>query len=246
MSQFKIYQTFHKPFIRNSTCDWIAPIGVNGYSETGFLSDGSGDNIGALNPYFCELTAQYWVWKNTSHGSVGFYHYRRYLNFLPDETWNINAMVQMPATDPIVSYLSSERQGEKITQLLTVYDVIIPKKANLLPSIDSHYRQHMTPEPWDQFITTLRTVPAYKDVIDCYVNELCTAPICNMFIMKRDIFNEYCSEMFPLLTSIFTLIGKPFNDYNNRYVGFLAERFLGIWLSQRKVSSYEVPLVILE
>ena len=46
--------------------------------------DDTGDNISAKNPLFCELTLQYWVWKNRMDADyIGFLHYRRQLNFNP-------------------------------------------------------------------------------------------------------------------------------------------------------------------
>ena len=77
----EIYQTFHRPFPYKKQCEWIKPVGVGGYSEPGFLTDNTGDNIANLNPYYSEFTTMYWVWKNRQLPDVvGFYHYRRYLH----------------------------------------------------------------------------------------------------------------------------------------------------------------------
>ena len=40
--------------------------------------DNEGDNISGKNPDYCELTAQYWAWKNIDCDYYGFFHYRRY------------------------------------------------------------------------------------------------------------------------------------------------------------------------
>lgn len=48
----------------------------------GVLHDNTGINISAKNKRYCELTAQYWAWKNVKDADYyGFWHYRRYFAF---------------------------------------------------------------------------------------------------------------------------------------------------------------------
>ena len=51
----------------------------------GVLHDDEGtDNVSELNKSYCEMTAQYWAWKNVEADYYGFCHYRRYLSFSDD------------------------------------------------------------------------------------------------------------------------------------------------------------------
>lgn len=47
------------------------------------LTDDTGDNISRQNRQYCEMTAVYWVWKNTTSRWVGIEHYRRHLLVQP-------------------------------------------------------------------------------------------------------------------------------------------------------------------
>ena len=43
------------------------------------FSDNSGDNISRKNKQYCEMSAVYWLWKNSHHDWIGIEHYRRHL-----------------------------------------------------------------------------------------------------------------------------------------------------------------------
>lgn len=47
------------------------------------LTDDTGENISAKNKQYCEMSATYWVWKNTNHAWTGIEHYRRHLLVTP-------------------------------------------------------------------------------------------------------------------------------------------------------------------
>lgn len=80
----QIYVACHKP-----TCvldnRLLVPVQVGAaltdIRYDGMRQDNEGEHISEKNPQYCELTAQYWAWKNTDCEYYGFFHYRRYLSF---------------------------------------------------------------------------------------------------------------------------------------------------------------------
>jgi hypothetical protein len=132
MKNIKLYGIFHKEFPKPSGCDWLIPISVgNAHISNCNFSDSEGVNISHLNPYYCELTAQYWVRHNRPSQYVGFYHYRRYFSFIQD-TNNIDQT-------NIFSFLSSDLQYTKLAKLLNVYDVVLPRSHILNMTIEDQY-----------------------------------------------------------------------------------------------------------
>ncbi len=51
------------------------------HKDIGLIGDNTGDNISEQQPFFSELTVQYWAWKNQEADYYGLCHYRRYLSF---------------------------------------------------------------------------------------------------------------------------------------------------------------------
>ena len=78
----KIYVVAHKKTENPLPPDYVY-MQVNAADNEVFckLNDALGaDNISLKNPYYCELTAAYWIWKNDMlNDIVGLAHYRRFL-----------------------------------------------------------------------------------------------------------------------------------------------------------------------
>ncbi len=61
------------------------------------LLDNTGENISSRNKQYCEMTATYWVWKNTSHEWKGIEHYRRHLLVMPEMlTEDVDVILPLP------------------------------------------------------------------------------------------------------------------------------------------------------
>jgi hypothetical protein len=241
----QIYQTFHKEFPRNKNISWIKPITVNNFKMLDEQSDSIGVNISHLNPYYCELTAQYWALKNTRSNFIGFYHYRRYLNYLSDTGIHENSAININQSQPMIDFLTSENQLSKLMTLLNFADVVIPKKMLCLPSISGQYLQAVKSDPWHLFIEILQNKYSNEINASLFFDNLTYSSVCNMFVMKWDLYEVYCNDMFKIIDTIFNIIGMNYDVYNNRYPGFLAERFLGFWLYVNKVRTVEVPMIVI-
>lgn len=84
MNNLKILVCCHKVDSNIRKNDPYLPIqvgkAVHPDLDLGFQNDNEGDNISIRNPYWCELTAIYWGWKNLKdYDYIGLCHYRRYL-----------------------------------------------------------------------------------------------------------------------------------------------------------------------
>ena len=65
--------------------------------RTAPLQDNTGENISAKNKQYCEMSATYWVWKNTRSAWKGIEHYRRHLLVRPEQLGGeVDAVLPLP------------------------------------------------------------------------------------------------------------------------------------------------------
>ena len=214
LSRIKIFVSAHKPAVFPD-CASILPIQVGAANAEAAgkplfentLHDNTGDNISEKNPMYCELTAQYWAWKNADADYYGFCHYRRYFDFTTTEH------KQNSYGEIIDTAINAESIAEyglddaAIAQAVEGWDVITTPLNNVREFDGfTNLKDHWDADPHLQ-LKDLRHMydvlcamhPDYREDADVVLNGT-RAAFCNMFIMKKAIFQEYCSWLFPILS----------------------------------------------
>lgn len=189
----------------------------------GISADNVGENISAKNPYYCELTGLYWLWKNAVADNYGLFHYRRFLDL--KNNYNNNDFIYP-------SLIDINDWNENIVDTeMEKFDIILPQKTIFKLSIYDYYKQKHVINDLNIVIDIIkRDYPQYTEACDKTLkNNECY--FCNMFIMKKNIFNEYCSWLFDILQKVETKIDYNDRDsYQKRVFGFLSERMLNIFI----------------
>lgn len=180
-----------------------------------YQRDDEGENISAKNPNYNELTAVYWAWKNLKDvDAIGLVHYRRL--FFDSKPYNLNNVISI----------------ENVEKLLTKYDVILPKKRNYYIETNySHYIHAHHQEPLDKTHEIIRTnYPQYLSKYDQIMKRR-KAHMFNMFIMKRDAFESYCTFIFGVLGKLEKNINLTgYSTQEKRVFGYISELLMDVWL----------------
>lgn len=198
-----------------------------------YTQDNTGDNISSKNPYFCELTGLYWAWKNLDADFIGLVHYRRYFtntNKIPKEE---NEKFKIVLT---------QNDAESI---LENADVILPKKRNYyIENLYSHYEHTMYVEPLDETRKIIEEkYPEYLEEFD-KLHKRTSAHMFNMFIMKKEILNEYCTWLFDILFELEKRIdASKYESFHARFYGRVSELLLDVWINKNGIKYEEVKVM---
>ena len=182
-----------------------------------------GDNINHLNLYLNEITAIYWMWKNTSHAIIGLCHYRRF--FTTDEK----------------NFLT-EAQARKI---LCDCDIIVVK-GMLFPLTQHELKTVLCGNDINEFAEEIfrkhisLKQPDYLNAFD-YVSGSYSEFMYEMFITGRKIFEAYCEWLFSFVVDVTeevlskTNIADIDNPRKYRIVGLISERLMTVWLIKNRL-----------
>lgn len=176
-----------------------------------------GINIDNLNPWYCELTALYYMWKNSKAGIVGLEHYRR---FFASPKKNKTRLTKEEAEEIL-----------KDNEIITCTFRHKPGYSAFKWFSDSGKGTDL-----DTFIEILDdSQPGLGKNFYLYLNERELVQ-CNMFIARKPLIDAYCEWLFPLLSKYDKYVGLG-ND-NKRIDGYFGEHIFGLWLRLNKVKQY--------
>ena len=196
-----------------------------------YIGDNTGENISEKNPHYCELTCLYWAWKNLAAEAVGLCHYRRYFAGRPfGEKW---------------SRLLTAQQAEKLLQKAPV---ILPKKREYW--IETGYNQYAHAHHEEDLILTRAILeekwPAYVPAFDGTLGRT-RGHRFNMFLMRRDLLDRYCSWLFAVLAELETRLDiSSYSSNDRRVYGFVGERLLDVWVETNQIPYCECPVLHME
>lgn len=209
-------------------------VGAEGKADLGYTKDNTGDNISAKNKNFCELTGLYWAWKNLEAEYVGLVHYRRY--FTRKEVSGVEAKR---------SQILTEKDWE---ELLSKYSVIVPdKRKYYIESNRSHYNHAHHTEGLD--ITEQILKEKYPDYLPAFntVMNRTWDHMFNMFVMRRDYFNDYMAWMFDILFELENRVDiSGWDNYESRIYGFVSELLLDVWIEKNQINYKEQNVSFME
>lgn len=207
----------------------------------GVFKDNVGENISSKNKSYCELTTQYWAWKNVKADYYGFCHYRRFFSFNPDKLKeNEWGTVEYSAlNDKVMEELHLNEKDMR--SYIENYDFLIaegiPTQKLLAKSVYDHYEK--APELHIEDVKILLEIikekyPEISDAAEAFFKGKTFYP-CNMFIMKRELFDEYSAMLFDILEEFENRADMShYSREGYRTTGHLGERMVGIFYEYLK------------
>lgn len=234
MKKIKVIVATHKKYDMPKDKMYLPlHVGAEGKEKIGYKTDNTGENISLKNPNFCELTGLYWAWKNLKEDYIGLAHYRRHFSSNDiDKKDLINSTLKLKEAD----------------KLLEETDIIVPNlRKYYIENLYSHYANTLYVEPLDitgQIIE--EKYPEYKEEFD-KLKKRTSAHMFNMFIMKKEKLDEYCTWLFDILFELEKRVdNSEYDAFHARFYGRVSELLFDVWLNTKGYLYKEVKVISME
>ena len=193
------------------------------------MTDDTGDNISALNLYLNEVTALYWIWKNTSHAVIGLNHYRRFFTTSNDTSFAVEKILSRDEAQEILRDFDIIVTKSRLSRLPVTYWQMMISGAELEQFVGDIFHKHIAARQ-----------PDYLAAFEHASHSFTGFPF-EIFITRRNILDAYCQWLFSFLLDVTdevfakTNIRQINNPRKYRIISFFAERMLTTWLIKNPV-----------
>lgn len=241
MSDIKIVVACHKPTeLPNNDIYYPLQVGADISSiNLKIPGDNTGENISKKNETYCELTAQYWAWKNLNADYYGLCHYRRYLNLTDNDYLNANERNQVEVN--VLNDYSLNKFGieneEASRTFIEKYDVIVGKQQDVSKLFTPYGHKKTAIDHWlahDRYLINSNDLEKMLMILDEKYPEIGTVTRqylkgghflgFNCFVMKKQFFFEMCQMEFDVLNTLENYVNRTnYHQQLNRVYGFMGE-----------------------
>ena len=140
--------------------------------------------------------------------------------------------------DNVLSY-------KEASDLLDKHDILVTKKRNyIIETLYSHYAHTHHVETLDCTRDVIKDIyPDYLDSFDKTMKKTHMHAF-NMFVMKKELLNDYCDQLFNILFEVEKrLKDKTYDAFQARYPGRLSEMLLDVWINKNQLKYKEVGYI---
>lgn len=240
MSKITIGVACHKPseLPNNSLFLPIRVGAANAKDDFGLQRDDEGENISSKNPQYCELTAQYWLWKNVKSDYYGLCHYRRFLCFSnPDAKRNLREQIEANVIDEESKKFFGLEDEKTMRHEIENHDLVIGELQKVNKLYTPHGNKNTAYEHWvahDRALIMKKDLDTMLDILNEVSPEIgkdareylagTTFLGFNCFVAKKELFNELCDIEFKVLKKLEEKINlDTYCTQLSRIYGFMGE-----------------------
>lgn len=225
--------------------DFYKPVQINSENSSELIPeyyhDNTGDNISIKNPNYCELTALYWGWKNSSADIIGLCHYRRFFSKYDQPSYrSFRRTTDKHLIDDSIS-------REQIEKYLNNADIIVGMPHLPYP-LDAY--EDLKKSCYERDIRAMIDVvnnnyKGYYQTLESVLHQK-NLVYFNMMICKKELMNDYCSWLFSILGETEERCDlSNYSQQRKRLYGYLAEVLLNVYILKHSLKAKNVELLLL-